>query len=147
MEGYRNKWGALYVGTIILTDENKLKFDFGNNEDDDLIDINFSDSVHVGSCPKCSQNVFLYKNKYICEKSVGQKKVCDFKSGLSILQQSISLDQMKKLLEKGKTDLLDGFVSSRTKRKFKAFLIKKEDGSIGFEFLAKQKKIVKHQGS
>ena len=54
---------------------------------------------------------------------------------------------MKKLLEKGKTDLLEGFVSSRTKRKFKAFLIKKEDGSIGFEFLAKQKKVVKHQDS
>jgi DNA topoisomerase-3 len=140
LEGYRNKWGALYVGTIILTDENKLKFDFGTSDEEELTEIDLANSDYVGYCPKCSNNVFLHKNRYICEKSVGKNKLCDFKSGLSILQQSISLDQMKKLLENGKTDLLDGFISSRTKRKFKAFLVKKEDGTIGFEFLSKQKK-------
>ena len=41
---------------------------------------------------------------------------------------------MSKLLNDGKTDLLDGFVSSRTNRKFKAFLVRQPDGKIGFEF-------------
>ena len=41
---------------------------------------------------------------------------------------------MEKLLINGRTDLLDGFVSSRTNRKFKAFLVRQPDGKIGFEF-------------
>ncbi|HCB1212210.1 TPA: topoisomerase C-terminal repeat-containing protein, partial [Klebsiella pneumoniae] len=59
---------------------------------------------------------------------------CDFRSGKVILQQEITREQMAKLLGEGKTDLLDGFVSSRTNRKFKAFLVRQADGKIGFEF-------------
>ena len=40
---------------------------------------------------------------------------------------------MVKLLSEGKTDLLPGFVSSRTGRRFKAFLAMQE-GKVGFEF-------------
>ncbi|HVG04837.1 MAG TPA: topoisomerase C-terminal repeat-containing protein, partial [Burkholderiaceae bacterium] len=38
------------------------------------------------------------------------------------------------LLNEGRTDLLRGFVSNRTRRKFSAYLIKKPDGTTGFEF-------------
>ena len=41
---------------------------------------------------------------------------------------------MAKLLNDGKTDLLPGFVSQRTRRPFKAFLTKGKDGKISFEF-------------
>ena len=41
---------------------------------------------------------------------------------------------MQKLLETGKTDLLKDFVSSRTKRKFSAYLVRGKDGKVGFEF-------------
>jgi DNA topoisomerase-3 len=71
---------------------------------------------------------------YVCEKSVGPDKSCDFRTGKMILQQEIAPNQIRKLLSEGKTDLLDGFVSSRTNRKFKAFLVKQENGKIGFEF-------------
>jgi DNA topoisomerase III len=40
-----------------------------------------------------------------------------------------------KLLTAGKTDLLENFVSNKTKRKFKAFLAyDKKEGKVGFEF-------------
>ena len=68
------------------------------------------------------------------EKSVGPARTCDFRSGKVILQQEISREQMEKLLTEGRTGLLDGFVSSRTNRKFKAFLVRQPDGKIGFEF-------------
>ena len=71
---------------------------------------------------------------YVCEKSVGPARTCDFRSGKVILQQEISREQMEKLLTEGRTGLLDGFVSSRTNRKFKAFLVRQPDGKIGFEF-------------
>ena len=43
--------------------------------------------------------------------------------------------QIEKLLATGKTDLLDKFVSMRTRRAFKAFLSwNKEEGKVSFEF-------------
>ena len=45
-----------------------------------------------------------------------------------------SPEQMAKLLNDGKTDLLPGFISRRTRRPFKAFLVKGKDGKISFEF-------------
>jgi len=39
-----------------------------------------------------------------------------------ILQQPVAREQMTKLLTTGATDLLDGFVSNKTRRKFKARL-------------------------
>src|SRR5690606_40102053 len=77
---------------------------------------------------------FEHGMNYVCEKSVGPEKSCDFRSGKMILQQEISPQQIEKLLTTGKTDLLEGFVSSRTNRKFKAYLAKQDNGKIGFEF-------------
>jgi DNA topoisomerase-3 len=60
---------------------------------------------------------------------------CDFKSGKIILQQPVAREQMSKLLETGKTDLLEGFVSNKTRRKFKARLAyDKKEGKVSFEF-------------
>ena len=57
-----------------------------------------------------------------------------------ILQQTIAPEQIQKLLTSGKTDLFDGFVSARTRRKFKAYLVKTPEGKIGFEFEARAPK-------
>jgi DNA topoisomerase-3 len=51
-----------------------------------------------------------------------------------ILQQEVSRAEMQKLLETGKTSLLKGFVSARTRRKFSAYLVRGADGKVGFEF-------------
>lgn len=58
-----------------------------------------------------------------------------------ILQQSVSPEQVQKLLTTGKTDLLEGFVSAKTRRKFKAYLVKTPQGKIGFEFEARAPKV------
>jgi DNA topoisomerase-3 len=71
---------------------------------------------------------------YLCENSVGAEKRCDFRSGKIILQQPIDATQMAKLLNEGRTDVMRGFVSNRTRRKFSAFLVRKPDGTTGFEF-------------
>jgi DNA topoisomerase-3 len=60
---------------------------------------------------------------------------CDFKTGQVILQQPIERSQMHKLLATGKTDLLDKFVSMRTRRAFKAMLAwDATAGKVNFEF-------------
>ena len=71
---------------------------------------------------------------YVCEHSVGPARTCDFRSGKVILQQAIEPAQMSKLLLEGRTDLLPGFISNRTRRAFKAYLVRNPDGKVGFEF-------------
>jgi DNA topoisomerase-3 len=134
LQGFISKMGRPFAAILRISDEYKLEFDFGQSDDDDAQAVDFSGHTPVGACPKCGSKVFEHGMSYVCEKSVGPEKSCDFRSGKVILQQEISREQMEKLLSQGRTDLLDGFVSSRTNRKFKAFLVRQPDGKVGFEF-------------
>ena len=134
LPGFISKMGRPFSAILRISDEYKLEFDFGQNDDDSDEEIDFSASESVGPCPKCGAKVYEHGMRYLCEKSVGASKSCDFRSNKVILQQDISREQMHKLLAEGKTDLLDGFVSARTNRKFKAFLVRGEAGKVGFEF-------------
>ena len=148
LEGFRSKAGWPFVAEIALKyneeEKNwKLEFDFGEDakaaETGEIVDL--SDKVSLGKCLVCGGAVVEFGKSYVCEKSVPTeaqpKPSCTFKSGQVILQQPIEREQMTKLLETGKTDLLDKFVSMRTRRSFKAFLEwNKEEGKVGFAFEA-----------
>ena len=134
VDGFRSKMGRPFAATLQITEDFKLAFDFGQEDEEDETLVDFSDQQSLGACPKCGSAVYTRGNAYVCEKSVGPQKTCDFRSGLMILSQTVAAEQMQKLLAEGKTDLLDGFVSARTRRKFKAYLIKTPEGKIGFEF-------------
>jgi DNA topoisomerase-3 len=141
LTGFRNKMGRSFAAAIKLNDELQPEFDFGQDKADaaDAEPVDFSDQESLGKCPKCAAGVFEHGTSYVCEKSVGPAKTCDFRSGKIILQQPIDAGQMKKLLADGKTDLLKEFVSNRTRRKFSAYLVA-QDGKVGFEF---EKKVAK----
>ena len=146
LEGFRSKAGWPFVSEIVIKfDEEsknyKLEFDFGDEKDPaetgEIVD--FSGQTSLGPCPKCGSRVFEFGSNYVCEKSVPTAEQptpsCDFKSGKVILQQPVAPEQVQKLLNEGKTDLLDKFVSMRTRRAFKAFLVwNKEEGKVTFEF-------------
>ena len=134
VDGFRSKMGRPFAASLQITEDFKLAFDFGESQEDDETPVDFSGQTSLGACPKCSSAVYPHGTSYVCEKSVGPQKTCDFRSGLMILSQTVTPEQMQKLLASGKTDLLDGFVSARTKRKFKAYLVKTPEGKIGFEF-------------
>ncbi len=136
--GFRNKMGRSFDAKIKLNDDKQPEFDFGQPKDDGSAEpIDFSEQTSLGPCPKCSAPVYEHGNAYVCQKSVGPDKTCDFRSGKLILQQGIERAQMEKLLNEGRTELLRGFISARTKRKFSAFLVRQADGKVGFEFEAK----------
>ena len=139
--GFRNKMGRLFNAEIRLNDDHLPEFDFGQPKEDEAAEpVDFSGQDSMGQCPKCSAQVYEHGLSYVCAKSVGPEKSCDFRSGKIILQQPIEREQMHKLLDTGRTDLLKGFVSSRTKRKFSAFLVRGDDGKVGFEFEKKEPK-------
>jgi DNA topoisomerase-3 len=131
LTGFRSRMGKPFAAVVRLTDDFRAEFDFGQDRDEAPVD--FSGQEPLGKCPKCGNRVFEHGMSYTCEKAVGPDKSCDFRSGRMILQQPIEREQMKKLLQSGRTDLLTGFVSKKGRR-FKAFLVKQPDGKIGFEF-------------
>jgi DNA topoisomerase-3 len=132
LQGFISKMGRPFAAILRIADEFKLEFDFGqSNDDHEPID---TSQPALGHCPKCRARVFEHGMHYVCEKAVGPDKSCDFRSGKIILQQEISREQMAKLLNQGRTELLTGFISSRTHRKFKAVLTQQPNGKIGFEF-------------
>ncbi len=141
LQGFRSKMGRPFAAILkISRDEEiknfKLEFDFGQNdgEGEDGEGVDFTGQTPLGTCPKCGNGVYEMGLAYVCEKTVAKPKECDFRSGRIILQQEILPEQMAKLLNEGKTDLLPGFISQRTRRPFKAFLVKGKDGKTSFEF-------------
>lgn len=138
LEGFRSKMGRPFSAKLRLKDASEVVFDFGNDTglDSDAEPPDFSEMTPLGPCPKCASRIFELGNAYVCEKALGPEKTCDFRSGRTILQRSIEVEQMRKLLATRKTDLLQ-FVSARTRRPFSAFLVVQSDGKVGFEFEAK----------
>jgi DNA topoisomerase III len=139
--GFRNKMGRGFNAEIKLNDDKMPEFDFGQPREDETGEPpDFSDQKSLGPCPKCANGVYEHGMAYVCEKSLGAGKTCDFRSGKVILQQPIEREQMERLLSTGRTDLLTGFISARTRRKFSAFLVRGADGKVSFEFEKREPK-------
>ncbi len=143
LEGFRSKAGWPFTAELKLAFDDeiknwKLEFDFGEDAKKDGESgepIDFSAQESLGVCPKDQGHVYEHGTSYVCEHAVGANVTCDFKSGKIILQQPVAREQMGKLLETGKTELLEGFVSNKTRRKFKARLAyDKKEGKVSFEF-------------
>jgi len=149
LEGFRSKAGWPFSAELKLVFDDeiknwKLEFDFGEDakaqEEGEPVD--FSAQQSLGACPKCQGRVFEHGSNYLCEHAVGAHVTCDFKTGKIILTQPVSHEQVHKLLTTGKTDLLENFVSNKTRRKFKAYLsYDKKEGKVGFEFEPRAAKV------
>jgi len=149
LEGFRSKAGWPFTAEIKLVFDDeiknwKLEFDFGEDakaaEATEAVD--FTGQESLGPCPKCHSPVFEHGTSYVCEKSTGPHATCDFKSGKIILQQPVAREEMTHLLTTGKTNLLENFVSNKTRRKFKAYLaFDKKEGKVSFEFEPRAAKV------
>ena len=135
LSGFRSRLGRPFSAVLKLSAEFKIEFDFGqgdsSNGENEAPD--FSGQEALGPCPKCRARVFEQPMAYVCEKSMGPERSCDFRTGRVILQRQIEREQMQKLLATGRTDLLHRFISKKG-RPFSAFLARGADGKIGFEF-------------
>ena len=148
LEGFRSKAGWPFTAELKLAYDDeiknwKLEFDFGEDaKEGDGEPVDFSDQESLGPCPKDAGRVFEHGSSYVCEHAVGAHVTCDFKSGKIILQQPVTRENMSKLLDTGKTDLMENFVSNKTRRKFKAFLAyDKKEGKVNFEFEPRAAKV------
>ena len=130
LQGFRSKMGRPFAAIIKVTDENKVEFDFGNDEEEEAPD--FTGQEPIGKCLACGSNVYEHGMHYVCEKT--PEKKCTFRSGKVILQREMTREELAKLLETRKTDLLEKFISKKG-RPFKAYLVWDEKKKqTGFEF-------------
>jgi DNA topoisomerase-3 len=144
LQGFRSRMGRRFAAMVKLKDDLGVELDFGQGGegDRDEVPVDFSGKNALGKCPKCGASVYDHELAYVCEKSVGPGRTCDFRTGKIILQRPIEVEQVRKLLATGKTDLLHRFISKKG-RPFSAFLAKQADGRIGFEFAPRERKAAK----
>ena len=133
LEGFRSRFGKPFAAELEFDPEFKLRFVFGEREGDPAAEEALRNAEIICDCPVCKKGKIRDgATSYVCDQSIGAEKSCEFRMGKTILQRAIAREQVVKIAETGKTDLIAGFVSKKG-RKFAAYL--KLDGKkVGFEF-------------
>lgn len=79
----------------------------------------------ICKCPLCNNNIIEKQKLYKCDN-------CNFILWKQIAKKNLTINQVKMLIEKGKTNTIKGFTSSKGK-KFSAKLIL-DNGKVKFDF-------------
>ena len=145
LEGFRSRFGKPFSAELEFDPEWKLKFVFGEREGDPAAEAAIRNSEAIAPCPVCKKGTIREGvTSYVCDRSIGAEKTCEFRTGKIILQRSIPREEIVRLAETGRTNLIAGFVSKKG-RKFAAYL--KLDGKkVGFEFEPREPKAPKAEG-
>ena len=134
IDGFRSKRGKHYSAYLNLDDETKrVKFDFGNGGEQGG-EIDFSALTPFAKCPSTGGDIYETANAYVVKVPDHKSDANPIRISRKILDREIPREQVIKLLETGKTDLLDKFWSKRTKRPFDAYLVINDTGQTNFEF-------------
>ncbi len=140
LDGFRSKAGKPFSAVLRYNkEEKKAEFVFdGQRDANGAIKIDFTGLQPVAEAPAArfgpGAQVYETPQSYVVRRvENGEDKILS-RCSRRILSRDIPLDQFMKMLQTGKTDLLEKFWSMRTRRPFSAFLVVKEDGSTGFEF-------------
>lgn len=145
LEGFYSKRGFSFDAKLKLTlDERthtyQVNFDFGEEKKTvQYTENELRQHPVIGMCPLCGSSVYQLDERYSCQNRLLQKG-CDFRLSKKILEQEITSDQAQKLLQTGKTDVLEGFISKKTGRPFKASLVIDSKKGVGFVFPEIEKK-------
>ncbi len=126
--------GAMTVEESVKLAEEEIAEVFAKKADADLSldsETGFFGDV-VAKCPLCGRDMKRFRSFYGCT-GYREKDPCKFSVNISICGRVISVSNLKMLTETGKTAVIQGFVSSRTKKPFDAAL-KLENGRAVFDF-------------
>jgi DNA topoisomerase-3 len=136
LTGFKSKFNKPFDAALELDAKFKINFVFENDDRDGPPELTEEQLVGEAKTEEGkSYKVYATEKAYHVPEMVTKKDPHGIRIGKSILQCEIPQDQILKLISAGKTDVLKGFVSNRTKRKFDAHLtFDPKDGKIGFDF-------------
>ncbi len=136
LTGFKSKFNKPFDAALKMDEKFKINFFFENDDRDNAPEL--TDEHLVGDVAmQDGRTVKLYETEkaYHIPEIVTKKEPNGIRIGKHILQHDITVEQVKKMLTAGKTDVIKGFVSNRTKRKFDAHLtFDPKEGKIGFDF-------------
>jgi DNA topoisomerase-3 len=123
INGFTSKKGTKFACKLKL-EGGKLSFVFDDNKNDSSTSSGDSDL----DCPKCGKKLSVGQYGYYCKD-----KECGFRVNKTIAQKELSDEQMRKIIEKGDSGLLQGF-TSKAGKKFACRLVLDEEKKIVFKF-------------
>ena len=133
---FRSKKGKPFTASVRLVD-NKIEFLFADsNADLDIDAIKLENPL--GLSPIDGSKVFSTPMAYMSESALdgGEKGL---RISRIILSKEISEENIRQLLSKGRTELIEGFISKK-KRPFDAYLVLAKNGKVSFEFPPRKSK-------
>jgi len=136
LTGFKSKFNKPFDAGLELDAKFKVNFVFDNDDNDAAAELTEEQVIgEVELADGRRVKVYQSEKAYHLPEVVTKKEPNGIRIGKSILQHEITPEQALKLVGAGKTDLIKGFVSNRTKRKFDAFLtFDPKDGKVGFDF-------------
>jgi len=145
ISGFKSKFNKPFEAALELDDKFKINFVFEKAEGEDPADLTEEQVIGTVTLPDGrTTKVYEAEKAWHLPEIITKKDAKGIRIGRMILQRPIEREEVLQLLTEGKTKLLKGFVSNRTKRKFDAMLTFEADtGKIGFEFEPRAKKVAK----
>lgn len=139
MDGFRSRFGKPFRAGLRLYEGPRawrVEFIFEESKENKEADANLAS---LGMMPVLDQGeleVFESDRQWtVPEFSQGKNGRKGISLSRTILSKVLELENLQQLLLTGKTELIKGFVSQRTRKAFDAFLVVEADkGKVGFEF-------------
>lgn len=136
MEGFRSRFGKPFSAGLVLNEKHRVEFYFPERDTDTADD--GKNAVTRGSFPVLDlgeQRIDETETHWILPDVKCGKDSKKLSLSRTILSKEIPWEQALKLLAEGKSDLIEGFISQRTKKPFDAYLVLDlKQGRVNFEF-------------
>ncbi|MFI3290933.1 MAG: DNA topoisomerase 3 [Opitutales bacterium] len=150
LDGFRSKMGKPYEASLLLDENFKIKFEFSNSNSDDSSednsDFDITKAPVIAEYPEflagadkefAGSKIIEAPKSYITVKD-GEILKTAFRLSKVMLSHKFTNEEVATMLSERKSPLIEDFVSKRTNKKFSAFLILDNKGSLKFEFPPRQ---------
>ncbi len=141
--GFLSRFGKPFEAGLELDEKCRAKLYFPEKEktgEDEEKEAPVSHGRIPGKGGKDYELLETSKSWRVPELTASKKDTVGLSMSRVILGRVITIDEVKQIVLNGKTDLLKGFISQRTKRAFDAYLVfNAKTGKVGFEFAKREK--------
>lgn len=136
LEGFKSRFNRPFEAGLELDDKFKVNFVFDQEDKEDVSDL--TDDQIIATVPLSDgREVKVYgtEKAWFIPEITTKKDPDGMRISKTILQREIPETELLQMLRTGKTSVIKGFISNRTKRPFDAHLVLDlEKGKIGFDF-------------
>lgn len=135
LQGFRSKGGKPFNAALKINEKNKVEFVFDDNMSGmDGKPLDLANETPIGISPVDGTKVYETLTGYASESAIAGDAKKGLKINKMILGKTIDRDNLVRMLAGERTELIKGFISSKTRRFFDAYLKLSKDGKITFEF-------------